>query len=48
MYLPGGIGPFFCSNEAKAASRVIPLRNPLLLHLPSAFLCLKSKTMPRP
>jgi hypothetical protein len=45
MYRPGGIGPCFASKEAKASSRVSPLRNPLDLHLPSTFLCLKSKTI---
>jgi catechol 2,3-dioxygenase-like lactoylglutathione lyase family enzyme len=45
MYRPGGMGPFFASNEAKASSRVSPLRYPLDLHFPSTFLCRKSKTI---
>lgn len=45
MYRPEGIGPFFSSSEAKAASRVSPFRCPLDFHWPELLLCLKSKTM---
>ena len=42
MYLPAGRGRLGL-EAAKAASRVSPLRCPFDFHLPSVFLCLKSK-----
>jgi hypothetical protein len=43
MYRPGGIPPFFCFSDSKAASRVAPFRYPLAFHFPSSFLWRKSK-----